>query len=298
MSPPREIDTALVARLVSDQFPQWSDLTVTPVEPGGWCNCTFRLGADMVARLPRAERYVAQVAKEQRWLPVLASALPLPIPQPLAQGHAGRGYPWSWSVYRWIEGEPAIQARIADLPAFAADVAGFLRALWQADTIGGPAPGAHNFHRGGSLAVYDAETHQALEALGNRIDRPAAAVAWDAALASRQDGRPVWVHGDLSAGNLLVREGRLAAVIDFGNMAVGDPACDLALAWTFLDRQGRRAFLDALAPDAGTLARARGWVLWKALIVLAGLPGTNPAEVETARRVLAEVLDEDGPAGA
>jgi aminoglycoside phosphotransferase (APT) family kinase protein len=287
---PPAIDAALVHRLVAAQFPRWATRPVTPVEPGGWCNRTFRLGDDMVARLPTAERYVAQVEKEQLWLPALASALPVAIPRPLAKGAPADGYPWPWSIHAWIEGEPACETAIHDLSAFATDLAGLLRALWQADTLGGPPPGAHNFRRGGALAFYDEETREALARLGDAIPRRAATATWEAALAATWTGPPVWVHGDVSAGNLLVRAGRLAALIDFGNLAIGDPACDLAIAWTFLDRKAAAAFIDRIGADAGLLARARGWVLWKALIVLAGLPGTDPRQVPSARRVLARVL--------
>ncbi|WP_439577796.1 aminoglycoside phosphotransferase family protein [Elioraea sp.] len=284
------IDAALARRLVAAQFPHWANLIVTPVEPGGWCNRTFRLGAEMAVRLPSADRYVPQVEKEQRWLPALAPALPVSIPRPVAKGQPTAYYPWPWSVFAWIEGETASDAAIPDLPSFAADLAAVLRALWHADTTGGPLPGAHNFHRGGALAAYDSETRLALERLGNTIDRATAMRAWDGALAAEWTGQPVWVHGDLSAGNVLIRNGRLSALLDFGNLAVGDPACDLAIAWTFLDRQAASAFLNSLAPDEGTLARARGWVLWKALIVLAGLPGTDARQVEAASRALARVL--------
>jgi aminoglycoside phosphotransferase (APT) family kinase protein len=149
------ITPALVSRLVAAQFPQWADLPIRRVEPGGWDNVTFRLGTDMLVRLPSADRYAGQVSKEHRWLPVLAGQLPRAIPVPLGQGAPGYGYPWPWSVYRWLDGEPAAVDRVADLGQFAADLAGFLAALYRIDPFGGPPPGEHNFFRGGSLAVYD-----------------------------------------------------------------------------------------------------------------------------------------------
>jgi aminoglycoside phosphotransferase (APT) family kinase protein len=285
------IDVSLVRRLVATQFPQWADLSIKPVEPGGWDNRTFHLGDSMTVRLPSAASYSLQVEKEHRWLPRLAPLLPLPIPVPLAMGEPADGYPWHWSVYRWLDGETATVERIADLSQFATALAEFLAALQRIDATGGPPSGPHNFHRGGALTVYDGETRQAVAALDSRIDTVAATAVWDAALAATWHGSPVWFHGDVSWGNLLVEGGRLSAVIDFGTSGVGDPSCDLAIAWTLFAGESREAFRAALQLDDVTWARGRGWTLWKALIVFAGLAGTNdPREVEKSRRVIDEVL--------
>jgi aminoglycoside phosphotransferase (APT) family kinase protein len=288
------IDEALVARLVATQFPHWADLPIRPVRFDGWDNRTFHLGDRMTVRLPSSAAYVLQVEKEHRWLPLLAPVLPLPIPAPLAKGAPGEGYPWPWSVYRWLDGETAAAGRIADLAGFATALGRFLVALKQADASGGPPAGPHNFFRGGPLTVYDAETRQAIAALGSRIDGAAATAVWDAALAATWHGDPVWFHGDISTGNLLVQDGRLSAVIDFGTSGVGDPACDLVIAWTRFDGDSRAAFRAALPSDRATWARGRGWALWKALIVSAQLPGTtpDPVEAETSRRVIDAVLAE------
>ena len=287
-----DIDAALVSRLVAAQFPQWAGLPIGPVEVGGWDNRTFHLGADKTVRLPSAARYAEQVEKEHRWLPKLAPHLPLPIPVPLAKGAPAFGYPWQWSVYRWLEGETAIIWRIADLRRFATALAGFLTALQRIDPAGGPPPGEHNFYRGGPLTVYDAETRQAIAALEGRIDAEAASAAWEAALDATWLGPPVWFHGDVAAGNLLVEGGRLSAVIDFGTSGVGDPACDLAISWILLDVESRNAFRAALELDDATWARGRGWTLWKALITLAGHIDTNPPEAGEARRVIDTVLND------
>ncbi|MGH6610715.1 MAG: aminoglycoside phosphotransferase family protein [Burkholderiaceae bacterium] len=286
------IDDTLVCRLVSTQFPRWAHLPVRPVARGGWDNKTFHLGEHMLVRLPTAAHYALQVEKEQRWLPRLASLLPLPIPEPLAIGAPAEGYPWSWSIYQWLEGDTAAPGRIVDLCDFATSLAQFLIALQQIDSSGGPAPGSHNFHRGGSLKIYDAETRQALVALKNKIDVTAATEVWEAALATTWHGAPVWIHGDVSAGNLLVQKGCLNAVIDFGLCGVGDPACDLAIAWTLFAGESREVFRATLPLDPGTWARARAWTLWKALIVAAGLCDANPGDVEDASpwRVIDEVL--------
>jgi len=286
------IDAALVRRLIAEQFPRWAGLPIRPVGLDGWDNTTFRLGEDMSVRLPSAEGYAPQVEKEHRWLPKLAPLLPLPIPVPLAKGVPGEGYPYPWSVYRWIEGETATVARIEDPAGFATTLADFLAALYRVDPGGGPPPGRHNFFRGGLLTVYDAETRQALASLDGRIDTDAAGAVWEAALAAEWHGPSVWFHGDVAAGNLLVEGGRLGAVIDFGTSGVGDPACDLTIAWTFLPGRGREAFRAALPVDRATWARGRGWALWKALITLAEHLDTNPPEAEKPRRTIERVLAE------
>ena len=259
-----DINVSLVRRLIAAQFPQWADLPIKPVEFDGWDNRTFHLGEDMTVRLPSAAPYALQVEKEHRWLPRLAPRLPLPIPVPLAKGAPADGYPWQWSVYRWLEGETATIERIADLRQFAIALAEFLTALQRIDPAGGPPPGRHNFFRGGSLTVYDAESRQAIAALEGEIDADAATATWEAALAATWHGAPVWFHGDVAAGNLLVEGGRLSAVIDFGTSGVGDLSCDLAIALTLFRGESRDAFRAVLRPDDATWSRGRGWALWKA----------------------------------
>ena len=284
------IDAALVRRLVAAQFPQWAHLPISPVAVSGWDNRTFHLGDAMTVRLPSAAHYAAQVEKEQRWLPKLAPHLPLPIPQPLAMGAPAASYPWHWSIYRWRDGAPATLEGIADLRAFGTALAEFLVALQQIDAGDGPPAGVQNFHRGGALAVYDAETRRALHDLAGKIDTATATAVWDAALASSWQAPPVWIHGDVAASNLLVEDGKLCAVIDFGSCGVGDPACDLVIAWTFLTDAGRAAFRAALPLDAATWARGRGWALWKALILLAGHVQSSDFEASRTQRTLDAVL--------
>lgn len=285
-------DADLVGRLVAAQFPQWAHLPVRPVVFGGKNNTTFHLGDEMSVRLPSARAYVAQVEKEQAWLPRLAPHLPLPIPEPVGLGEPGEGYPWPWSVYRWIEGETAALDRIGDLRQFARDLAGFLKVLQSIDVTDGPAAGQHNFFRGGPLATYDEQTRKAIDDLGDSIDGAAALEIWEQALAAEWNNPPVWLHGDVAAGNLLVRDGKLSAVIDFGILGVGDPACDLAIAWTLLHGQARAAFREALPLDNGTWARGRGWTIWKALIVAAGLPGSSEEEQTKSRAIIADLVGE------
>ncbi|HUX79801.1 MAG TPA: aminoglycoside phosphotransferase family protein [Alphaproteobacteria bacterium] len=284
------IDVSLVRRLIATQFLQWADLPIKPVKFGGWDNRTFHLGEQMLVRMPSAEEYATKVEKEQKWLPRLAPLLPLPIPTPLAMGEPGEGYPWHWSVYRWIEGEAAAFTHIADLDGFANSLAQFLIAFQRMDTTDGPLPGLDSFSRIGGLAAYDNETRQAIVALKDKIDVKVATELWEMALETTWERSPVWVHGDISAGNLLVQEGKLCAVIDFGGLAVGDPACDLVIAWKFFQDKSREAFREMLPFDDGTWARGRAWALWKALIITAGFVETNAVEAAQSGRTINEVL--------
>ncbi|MGQ2919070.1 MAG: aminoglycoside phosphotransferase family protein [Rhizobium oryzihabitans] len=280
-----------VRALVAGQFPQWAHLDVRPVDHAGWSNRSFRLGESMLVRLPSAERYVAQVEKEHRWLPELAPRLPLPIPEPLALGKPGEDYPFCWSVYGWLEGEPlARHLGHIDLPTIAVDVAAFLKVLHGIDASDGPLAGEHNFHRGGSLAVYDGEARAAAARLDDEIDRALAMEIWQLALSSRWQRPGVWVHGDIAEGNLLVKDGRLSAVIDFGSSGVGDPSSDLILAWNVLDTESRAAFRRALDMDDATWQRGRGWALWKALITLEAQRGHDKKLTEWSRRTIREVF--------
>ncbi|WP_055701246.1 aminoglycoside phosphotransferase family protein [Streptomyces silaceus] len=284
------IDAALVRRLIAAQFPQWSGLPVTPVEVDGWDNRTYRLGDDKTVRLPTAEGYVPAVAKENDWLPRLAPSLPVAIPPVLAKGVPGEGYPYPWSVRGWLAGETALRGHIDDTAQFAVSVADFLHALWRCDTTGGPPAGEHSFYRGAPPAHYDAETRRCLTALEGRVDTERAAAVWEAALAAAWTGTPVWFHGDIAPGNLLVEGGKLTAVIDFGTSGVGDPACDLVAAWGMFDGESREAFRWAVGQDEGTWARARGWALWKALLVLSECIDTGREQESTNRRVIDAVL--------
>ncbi|MCX4670603.1 aminoglycoside phosphotransferase family protein [Streptomyces sp. NBC_01381] len=311
------IDAALVKRLIAAQFPQWSELPVRPVEVDGWDNRTYRLGDAMTARLPTAAGYAPAVAKENRWLPRLAPGLPVAVPPILAQGEPGEGYAFPWSVRGWLDGETAARDRIDGMERFAVSVAGFIRALQRCDAIGGPQAGAHSWWRGASPAHYDGETRRCLAALERRAERGAgsdgvdtggvdtggvdiarATAVWDAALAAEWRGAPVWFHGDIASGNLLVADGRLTAVIDFGTAGVGDPACDLVIAWGMFSGDSREAFRQAVGQDDDTWARARGWSLWKTLLTLTDCIDTDPVRAADCRRVIEAVLADHDRFGA
>lgn len=281
------INIPLVHRLVATQFPHWAHLPIKPVEFGGWDNRTFHLGEQMSVRLPSDAEYAPSVEKEQKWLPKLAPLLPFPIPTPLALGNPTEEYPWHWSIYQWLDGEAASKGHINDLSQFATDLAKFLKAIQQVNASNGP----HNFYRGSSpLSIYNAEIQQALALLDGKIDTSTASALWNEALASTWQHAPLWFHGDIAVGNLLIKNGKLSAVIDFGSMGVGDPACDLAIAWTLFEGKSRQGFRTSLELDEETWKRGRGWALWKALIVYAELPGTNPTEKEKSKDVIDRVL--------
>lgn len=287
-----KLDSALVRRLLASQFPQWADRPVRPVRPLGWDNRSFRLGDDMVVRLPSARAYAPQVEKEHHWLPILGPQLSLPIPAPIAIGQPLHGYPWRWSIYGWLPGKTLTMRQLSSSRRLARSLALFLGALQRVDPAGGPRPGADNFHRGGSLRVYDSETRRAVSLLAATIDAKAALRLWDSALAAPHRGPPMWLHGDVSAANLLADGGTLVGVIDFGCAAVGDPACDLALAWSSMGPRARQAFRAALELNDGAWARARGWALWKALVVTAGLSPARPAADRQSRVALGRILSD------
>lgn len=293
------ITASLVRQLLRSQFPQWGDLPIVPVETDGWDNRTYRLGTDLTVRLPTAAGYVPAVAKENQWLPVLAQSLPVRVPTVLAVGVPAEEYPFPWSVRGWLPGETAQHGRIEDLSRFARSVAEFLVALRACDPTDGPTAGEHSFYRGASPAHYDAETRSGLAALaalaGAGVDVALAESVWEAALAAEWSGDPVWFHGDVAAGNLLVTDGALSAVIDFGTSGVGDPACDLVIAWTMFSGASREAFRHAVGQDDATWARARGWALWKALL---GLTGSGDADRTTRElQVITAVLDDHAKTG-
>ncbi|MEU4537531.1 aminoglycoside phosphotransferase family protein [Streptosporangium sp. NPDC023825] len=281
-----EHDVPLVRRLVAAQFPRWADLPVEPFDSSGTDNAIYRLGDDMAVRLPRRAGSAAQVEKDLRWLPRLAPLLPVPVPVPLGAGRPAEDYPLPWSVYRWLDGESPSAGHLTEPGPLARDLAAFVDAFRRIDLPDGPPA-----YRGGPLARLDAPTRVALGELRGMIDTDAATAAWEAALRTPEwQGPPVWVHSDLMPGNLLLVRGRLGAVIDFGTAGVGDPACDLIVAWNLLPAEVRDDFRTALQVDDATWARGRGRALSIALIALPYYRDTNPVFAANARHVIHEVL--------
>ncbi|MFG2651737.1 aminoglycoside phosphotransferase family protein [Streptomyces sp. NPDC048436] len=289
------VTEALVAQLVAGQFPRWGGLGVSRLPSGGTVNAMYRLGDDMVVRLPLVEGGAGDVAMEQEWLPRLGARLPVPVPEVLGAGAPGHGYPFPWSVYRWMPGQVAEAGALSEPSLLAEDLAAFVVAM-----RGVALPGAPAAHRGGPLSSLDAETRAAIDALREGhfeegFDYDVVASVWERALREQPDAgaAPVWLHADLMPGNLLLDgDGRLASVIDFGCAGVGDPACDLFPAWNLLPADARQVFRDALDVDDATWRSGRARTLSQAVIALPYYRETNPAMARNARHVIRAVLDE------
>lgn len=280
-------DEALVRRLLESQFPQWAELPIEALPVGGTDNAIYRLGDALCARLPRRLDWsTGSLDKEFEWLPKLAPRLLPAIPMPVARGAPGEGYPHEWAVFSWLDGEDAASASL-DLPGAAIELARLLESLRRIEPAGGPPPGG----RGGPLGPRDRATRTGIAALADSIDAERATAVWEAALAEPDWHRPpVWIHGDLDARNLLVQDGRITGILDWGSTCVGDPACDVKVAWAVLDAETRPIFRDLLEIDDATWARGRGWALSQAMIALPYYLHTYPVIVQQARRWLAEAL--------
>lgn len=289
-----EIPIEVAKELVSNQFPEYANLPIKAVEPNGWDNRTFHLGKQMSIRLPSAERYAAKVSMEHEWLPKLFSQLSTPIPKPIAIGKPSKSYPWSWSIYGWIDGQSVNILSLDDkiLEKLAIQLAHFLKELQAIDSSNGPPPGEHNFFRGNSPIVYDAETRSAIDVLEEYIDADKATSVWNLAISSKWVAKPVWIHGDFSAGNILVKDNQLVGVIDFGGMAVGDPSCDLVIAWTLLKGVSRDKFRSKVELDENTWNRAKGWALWKSLITLEAIVDKTSAKALEQLHIIDDILKE------
>lgn len=286
------VDDDLVRRLIAAQFPQWAGLAVRRWPSGGTVNAMYRLGDDMVVRLPLVQGGAGDVLMEREWLPRLAPRLPARIPEVLGAGEPAHGYQWPWSVYRWLAGEHPEAGALTEPVLLAGDLAAFVAAM-RSITL----PDAPKAHRGGPVASLDAATRAAIRELRGipeeGVDCAAVAAVWEQALqAPGWDGPPVWLHADLMPGNLLIDGGRLASVIDFGCVGAGDPACDLFPAWNLLPADAREVFREALAVDDATWIRGRGRTLSQALIALPYYRRTNPAMARNARHVIRAVLGE------
>lgn len=284
-----DTDPELVKRLVRGQFPRWADLPVERLASGGTVNAVYRLGDALTVRLPLTAGGVENLDFEERWLPRLAPALPVAIPAVVARGEPAEGYPWDWSVHRWIEGECPVEGRVAEPETLARDLAAFVTALRKVDADGGPAA-----YRGGPLANVDAYARASIEELRHTdepFDAEAATDAWERSLAAPPwTGEPCWAHSDLMPSNLLTTDGRLTGVIDFATAGVGDPACDMIVAWNLLPASARETFREAVDVDDATWSRGRGWALSMALGQLPYYRNTNPVISANARHVIREVL--------
>jgi len=283
-----DVDEPLVRALLADQHPDLADRAIAPIG-FGWDNAIFRLGEDLIVRLPRREMAVPLVEHEQRWLPELAPRLPLPVPAPVRIGRPGAGFPWPWSICPWFEGTSALASPPVDLVATAKALGAFQAALHQ------PAPpdAPSNPYRGIPLADRHEITVGSIERL-DHVDRVLVRERWDRFVKTpRWAGPPVWVHGDPHPGNLVVHDGRLTAVLDFGDLCAGDPASDLAVAWMLFPPEVRPTFRAAAGDvDDDTWRRAHGWALAFGL-VLSATSADNPAYNALGRRTLAASLEDE-----
>lgn len=285
------IDAPLVERLLASQLPHLASLPLKRLEPAGSDNVIYRLGDDLSVRLPRGDWSTGQPRKEFQWLPRLAPRLPVAVPTPVALGSPGEGYPWYWCVSRWLEGETATIGGLADADETAVELAEFVKALQRMPSDETLAPGPHNSFIGAPLARRDPGTRDAIVAVDGVFDSAALTAVWDAAMAAPPWSRPpVWIHGDLHPGNLLTVDGRLGAVLDFGGLGVGDPACDLLIAWTLLPASARETFRATLDVDDDTWARGRGYALSTGLNAYTAYAATNPRVAENTRYQITETL--------
>ena len=281
-----EIDPALVRRLVDDQFPRWAGLPIAPV-PTGTVNAIFRLGQDMVVRLPRIHWWADDLDREMEVLPKLAGQVRLLIPEPLGRGSPGRGYPFAWAVYRWIPGQPWTDDLIQDKAQAARDLAAFVASLRAVDPTGPPS------RRGQPLSMQDRQTRDAIAAFGDELDAATVTALWDEASGLPPwEGTPMWLHGDLMPTNILLDQGRIVAVLDFGLAGVGDPAADMLPAWCLFSKAERSVYRDHVGMDESTWLRGRGWALSVALQLVPYYAETAPRFAEIGRRMLTEVLQD------
>lgn len=288
------ITANLAAKLISDQFPEYAHLPVASVEKQGHDNRTYHLGNDLLIRMPTAESYALKVPKEQKLLPQLAPYLSVKIPVPIKMGSPSKYYPYHFSIYRWLSGRSINLLFLSDetLLSLAYDLAKFLKELESIHNIEGPMPGQHNWWRGDHLSVYDEGARGQIAKLEGVIDSDAALKLWLQACKTKWSKPPVWVHGDFAIGNMLLENGRLSAIIDFGGMALGDPACDLVIAWTYLKEKAREIFIEEMALDEDTWLRARGWALWKATYELCQIKDKNSAEAFVQKKIVDELCFE------
>ena len=288
-----DINVDLVKELIKTQYPKFSNLEIKMVKKSGHDNRTFHLGDSMSIRLPSGPSYASQIEKELTWLPKLKSYISLPIPCPIAKGEPSDKYPFNWAINRWLEGETVDYDNISDLNELAVDLARFLKELQSIDASLGPIAGEHNFHRGGNISVYHSEYIELVDNLYKFIgvEKSLLLEIWNLGLNSKWTKKPVWVHGDLVATNMLALNGKLEAIIDFGILGVGDPACDLSMYWTFFDKKSREIFKSELDFDKSTWDRARAWVIWKQLFDIQ-YHVNDDSKTTKLKKIVLDLIDE------
>nr|WP_238351582.1 aminoglycoside phosphotransferase family protein [Kribbella shirazensis] len=287
-----EIDSAVVERLLAEQFPRWSGLPVRVVERSGTDNVTFRVGDEVAVRLPRTARNQGQIEMDLTWMPRLAPYVSLPIPEPLELGQPTEEYPFTWGVYRWLPGAPFGSGSVDGVRA-ARELAAFVRSLREVDTTGAPVPDDDPFSRGTPLAPRDGMFRKALDQLKEHFDTGLVTAAWEESLAADTwDGTRRWIHGDLMSGNILVADGKLSAVIDFATARAADPAGDVLPAWWLFERESRQAYREALEVDDATWLRARGWALSLVIIAIPYYLDRRPGTLSGGQESVADILSD------
>jgi len=284
----------LARKLIAEQFPEYSNLPIVDVEKQGHDNRTYRLGDEMLIRMPTAADYALKVPKEQELLPQLAKRLSISIPAPIKMGKPSSDYPYPFSIYKWLSGKSINLLTLTDQEKeqLAFDLAKFLKELQAITDIEGPGPGQHNWWRGDHVSVYYKGAREQIAELVNFIDAPRALALWDQACATRWNKAPIWIHGDFAIGNILMEDGKLSSVIDFGGAAVGDPACDLVIAWTYLSGKARETFISKMDMDSDTWLRARAWALWKATFELCQIVDKNSQEAAVHKTIIFNILND------
>lgn len=288
------INIDLARKLIAEQFPEYNHLLIKSVEKQGHDNRTYRLGNELLIRMPTDKSYALKVPKEQEILPKLAPHLSIDIPVPIKMGIPSDDYPYPFSIYKWLEGN-SINLLILNesiLQKLVFDLAKFLKELQNIRDLEGPTPGQHNWWRGDHLSVYAKGAREQITLLSAIIDADKAINLWERACRTRWNKPPVWIHGDFAIGNILLKDNKLSAIIDFGGMACGDPACDLGIAWTFLKGKTRDIFIKEIDLDGDTWLRARGWVLWKATFEFCQINNKNSPEALLHKRIIEDVLCE------
>ena len=281
----------LARKIIAEQFPEYSDLQITDVEKQGHDNRTYRLGEEMVIRMPTTEDYAAKVKIEKALLPQLAKRLSIRIPAPIKMGKPSAYYPYPFSIYKWLPGKSINLLTLTTLEKeqLAFDLAKFLKELQAINDFDGPAPGQHNWWRGDHVSVYDQGAREQIAELAEIIDAAKALSLWDKACTTKWNKPPIWIHGDFAIGNMLIDQGKLSAIIDFGGTAVGDPACDLVIAWTYFSAKAREIFINEVQIDEDTWVRARAWALWKATFELCQIADKSSIEAKAQKQIIDEI---------
>lgn len=281
----------LVKKIISEQFPEYVGLEITEVEKQGRDNKTYRLGDNMLVRMPSGSDYAPQVWKEQSLLPKIAHYLSINIPTPIAIGKESQDYPYPFSIYKWLQGKSINLLDLTEIEKeqLAFDLAKFLKELQKIKDIPHILPG--NGKRGCHVSVYDKGAREQIAQLSDIINGEKSLALWERACGTKWINDPVWLHGDFAVGNILVDNGKLSAVIDFGCSAVGDPACDLVIAWTYLSKTSREIFINEMNLDCDTWLRARGWALWKATFELCQIQDKDSKEAKEQIKIISDVIN-------